>query len=372
MKLVTVMLVILWWLRTVDSLCRGHRAAAGAFRASTSLHRAGRCSDAHEHWQRVIVAAAGASGNNDDDRSDRLEYCALSTDITHGAARGQRDRDGEAMMTPLPPPPPEHVGWMERARQLYHFQQQHGHTTVPKRYKANPALGNWVNKQRQQYRNYKAGKKPCSLNENRIAFLDQINFCWDARAVLTTAEPIGRQQWWSRFDELRSCCLLQQRDHDAPAVEIESKSPLVSVSRQTTLGAWLDRQRKAYVETKRCNQADANIHRQQLEQLSEEQISALSDIDPDWWMTRRQWQWENRYRALLVYAQTHGDCSVPISYPDRRLANWVSNQRKQYNLRVAGRPSSLTEDRLQCLQAIGFVWNHWEYEFDQKNVDWKT
>lgn len=39
--------------------------------------------------------------------------------------------------------------WMERARQLLAFKRVNGHTRVPKRFKENPALGNWVNKQRQ-------------------------------------------------------------------------------------------------------------------------------------------------------------------------------------------------------------------------------
>jgi hypothetical protein len=39
--------------------------------------------------------------------------------------------------------------WTERTRQLLAYKQAHGHTRVPKRYKENPGLGNWVNKQRQ-------------------------------------------------------------------------------------------------------------------------------------------------------------------------------------------------------------------------------
>ena len=40
--------------------------------------------------------------------------------------------------------------FLERVRQLQEFKQAHnGSTVVPKRFKENPALGNWVNKQRQ-------------------------------------------------------------------------------------------------------------------------------------------------------------------------------------------------------------------------------
>ena len=270
------------------------------------------------------------------------------------------------------------VGWLERARQLYEFQQQHGHTLVPKRYKANPALGNWVNKQRQQYRNYLAGAKPCSLTDRRIDLLNRVNFCWDTTMTTPTTITTTRnehvvsekiEQWWSHLGEIRSYHL---QDKDG----IQSTS-LVNLPRQTRLGAWLDRQRKAYLDGK-CNPkakstTTSAAQQQQQDELSEEQISALSEIDPDWWMTRRQWQWELRFRELQDYAACHGgDCCVPISYSNKILANWVSNQRKQFNLRAAGKPSDLTEERFQRLEDIGFVWNRWEYEFDKKKVDWTS
>jgi Helicase associated domain len=253
------------------------------------------------------------------------------------------------------------VGWIERARQLYEFQQQHGHSLVPRRCKENPALGNWVNKQRQQYRNYQAGTKPCSLTETRIDILNQMNFCWDTTTTKNN-EKGDQQHWWSCLEELRSWYL-----HLNDGVQSTS---LVHVPRQTKLGVWLDRQRKTYLDGK-YNHGTSTDSLQ--EQLSEKQIASLSDIDPDWWMTRRQWQWETRYRELQDYASCHGDCCVPISYANNKLlANWVSNQRKQYNLRAAGKLSDLTDDRFQRLKAIGFVWNRWEYEFDKKEVDWTS
>ena len=57
--------------------------------------------------------------------------------------------------------------WMDRVQELLQFSQAHGHTRVPKRYKENPALGNWVNKQRQLYRSYLQGTKPCSLTKGK-------------------------------------------------------------------------------------------------------------------------------------------------------------------------------------------------------------
>jgi Helicase associated domain len=69
---------------------------------------------------------------------------------------------------------------------------------------------------------------------------------------------------------------------------------------------------------------------------------------------------------LEDYRTEHGDCCVTINHSNRQLANWVSNLRKQYNLRVSGKHSTLTEEKIDQLNAIGFVWNRWEYEFDVK------
>lgn len=42
--------------------------------------------------------------------------------------------------------------WIDRVYQLIEYRDLHGDTLVPKRHADNPALGNWVNKQRQEYK----------------------------------------------------------------------------------------------------------------------------------------------------------------------------------------------------------------------------
>jgi hypothetical protein len=250
------------------------------------------------------------------------------------------------------------VGWMDRLRQLHEFQQQYGHTMVPKRYKDNPTLGNWVSKQRQMYHNYRIGIKPCSLTVRRIELLNQINFCWNATGTNNNNHRNDNSnvvsihdEWWSNFEELRIYCL----NNDIHQIQYPTK-----------LGLWLNRQRKLYKIQHESDQKDST--ELYIYQLSKEQILALTNIHEYWWMTRRQWQWENRYRALQSFSNQVGHCCVPISYPDKQLAHWVSNQRKQYNLRQAGKQSELTPSRINKLEAIGFVWNRWDYEFNKKKM----
>ena len=52
----------------------------------------------------------------------------------------------------------------QRYIELQEYKHLHGDCMVPKRYKNNPSLGNWVNKQRQNYRRFVKGEKT-SMNE---------------------------------------------------------------------------------------------------------------------------------------------------------------------------------------------------------------
>ena len=97
--------------------------------------------------------------------------------------------------------------------------------------------------------------------------------------------------------------------------------------------------------------------------LSRNQIAALSKLDHYWHLTPPEAQWERRYCELIQYWEQFGDCCVPISFQNKKLANWVSTQRKQYNLRQSGKKSGLTDEQLEHLEAVGFVWNRWEHKF---------
>lgn len=50
--------------------------------------------------------------------------------------------------------------------ELEHYKHETGHCLVPKRYESNPTLGNWVNKQRQNYKKFVRGEKS-SMNQVR-------------------------------------------------------------------------------------------------------------------------------------------------------------------------------------------------------------
>jgi hypothetical protein len=75
--------------------------------------------------------------------------------------------------------------------------------------------------------------------------------------------------------------------------------------------------------------------------------------------------WKDRYNELLAYIEHHKDCYVPYHYDHNpRLSQWVKRQRHQYNLKVKGQYSNLTDERQMLLDALGFVWDsrasNWE------------
>ena len=66
----------------------------------------------------------------------------------------------------------------------------------------------------------------------------------------------------------------------------------------------------------------------------------------------------------------HGHCLVPHDWNQNLpLSRWVKRQRYQYQLLLQGKRSALTQDRLQKLQNLNFVWYAhaavWEEKYQQ-------
>jgi len=69
-------------------------------------------------------------------------------------------------------------------------------------------------------------------------------------------------------------------------------------------------------------------------------------------------KWHDKFKELLDYKQIHGHCQVPHGYgPSPTLARWCKRQRYQYKLFLEEKPSTITLDRVQALEKIGFVWD---------------
>jgi hypothetical protein len=81
-------------------------------------------------------------------------------------------------------------------------------------------------------------------------------------------------------------------------------------------------------------------------------------------------QWMERFHALVEYERKYRHCNVPYVYKDMpALGQWVKRQRHQYKLRIQGRHSNLTDDRIEMLASLGFVWDSHGAAWEEKLQD---
>lgn len=98
----------------------------------------------------------------------------------------------------------------------------------------------------------------------------------------------------------------------------------------------------------------------------------LSDqlADPAMFRCTQLEQWNLRYGELVQFRNEHKHCSVPLNYVGNpSLAHWVKRQRHQYRMKIEGKHSTLTSDRQNVLNKLGFVWDShaaaWEERWNQ-------
>jgi hypothetical protein len=105
-----------------------------------------------------------------------------------------------------------------------------------------------------------------------------------------------------------------------------------------------------------------------LPSMSKEREEKLEQIGFVW--DSRGEGWNLRYQELEEYIKVHGHCCVPLKcqkYPI--LANWVDVQRHEFKNLSTGTRSSMTEERMELLTKVGFVFSYrdaqWNKKYDQ-------
>lgn len=94
--------------------------------------------------------------------------------------------------------------------------------------------------------------------------------------------------------------------------------------------------------------------------LSQDRLQRLVGIGFNW--DPRESKWDEMFNELLSYKAQHGDANVPDDWPTS-LGTWVGKQRS------SKRSGKLSEDRLQRLVDIGFLWDanesRWEARYGE-------
>jgi Helicase associated domain len=198
------------------------------------------------------------------------------------------------------------TAWNTKFHDLQQFQQQHGHCLVSRNQNdaEYPGLCNWVDKQRSRRR---------TMGAERIQQLDSIGFVWD----VLDANWNAMFQKLSQYQEIHGDCLVSPYKHDAE---------------YPGLGVWVYQQRRSQhtMDTERIQQLDS--------------IGFIWDGRA----ATENANWNDMFEQLRQYQAIHGDCRVPRSYIDQKLANWVNAQR------ATRTRTKLSPDQRAKLQSIGF------------------
>lgn len=90
--------------------------------------------------------------------------------------------------------------------------------------------------------------------------------------------------------------------------------------------------------------------------LGREHTELLESIGFVWDI--RDFAWEKRFEELASFRRRTGHCRVCLS-DNADMATWIKTQRRRYKALKSGRSSgnSMTTDRINKLESLGFVWN---------------
>jgi len=205
----------------------------------------------------------------------------------------------------------------------------------------NRELKDWLIRQRFDYQNKIKGK-PSRMTESRIQKLESLGISLEK----------NERSFEERYEELKD---FQQRNHGLFPYDVDIS---VLTKEEKSLRKWCVTMRK-----------DAKYRvvpgRGYSAAINEERIAKLNELGFTW--DHFQNEWEKRHQELQQYCEHHGHAMVPSTYlTNPQLALWVETQRRQKKLRDAGKYNNMTDRRLTLLNKLDFVWNVWDYKWEQK------
>lgn len=195
--------------------------------------------------------------------------------------------------------------WEEGFTHLIKFKELNGHFNVPRKYNSNGYnLGVWVGRQR---------NAKDSLSVDRLKRLTDVCFVWD----------IADSVWEEGYNHLVK--YKEQKGH--------CNVPQRYIVSDFNLGAWLSSQRT----------------RKEKNKISDDRINRLSGLGLVW--EPHDANWEKSFSLLVKFKVIEGHCNVPQKYVAEgiNLGAWSGRQRHVKD--------SLSNDRLNRLTDIGFVWD---------------
>jgi hypothetical protein len=185
---------------------------------------------------------------------------------------------------------------------LEKYRSEHGDCNVPSTY-PDKWLGHKVTATRQRY-------KQGTLSPEVIERLNKMGFVWNTY-----------EETWEKFFELLEKYREKHGDYNVPS---------------TYPDLWL------------VQKVSNTRQRYKQGTLLPEVIARLNQMGFVW--NTYEESWNVFFELLEKYRAEHGDCNVPLSYPDKWLATKVSKTRKSYKKGV------LPPEVINRLNSMGFVW----------------
>ena len=228
--------------------------------------------------------------------------------------------------------------------QLLKFKEAYGHCDVPVQAKGksddwSSGLRNWVENLRDNFERYKRGESPlscrtASLDPQRIAQLNKVGFRF---------KKVKRESFETRAADWLDYYTEHGRNPGHGDNEPDEHA--------TKLAKWVTRTRRNYWRKQAGGKGGT---------LTDEWQDRLTSWGFDW---NRKFEvprlaerktWDDHFLDLVEYKNKNGDVDVPQLYPV--LGHWVHRQRRGYRQKKQGKPSSLTQERIEKLVKLGFKW----------------
>ena len=220
---------------------------------------------------------------------------------------------------------PHEERWQEKFKELQIFKEQHGHCQVEKEADTHKELCQWVNVQRRQ-------KFQDKLAEKRMALLEHLDFSWKSSVL--------DDKWYKNYNELKTY-YLKHGNADVP----------YALKENPRLAKWVSSLRARFKRN----------------DVSSDQIALLNEVNFTWSL-RDRGDWEDNLDVIVAFKQKYGHCNIPLNFPENpKLARFVNSSRVQRNKGL------MSEDRIEKLDAVGFVWfsDNRTVDEDGLNGAWK-
>ena len=191
-------------------------------------------------------------------------------------------------------------------------------------------LRTWTMWLRNEYTRMREGEETI-LTVDRIARLRAIGF--EFRAQNSRKKFSVRAREWLDF----------KTTHGREPTSFDNK----------VLHDWANRIRRHAVLARQNRKSRSNLTLEQIDLLTGWGFNWDTEYNPDAPKPVMK-KWEARFEELVRYRERNGDCLVPQLYP--YLGEWVKKQRQHFKLFRKGKKSILTQERVEKLRNLGFVW----------------